>query len=83
MASRLKQSEPTCLCSQNYFSCDKSKNGVNGQTFSYFTSGMHLILKVKCSHRLLQIQELATREEILNQHKLRIYYLPHLKESLA
>ena len=57
----------------------KSKNGITGQAFSYIARGSHLILKVIVS---LEIQELATRGEILSRHKLRIYILiPHLKES--
>ena len=40
-----------CFCSHNYGPCNKSKNDVNGQAFSYFALGIDLVLKVKIINR--------------------------------
>ena len=63
ITSETKQPEPICLCCHNQVSCEKSKNGATGQAFSCFAWGIHLILKVESSHRMLEIQELATHKK--------------------
>ena len=63
ITSELKQPEPIFLCCHNQVSCEKSRNGTTGQAFSYFAWRIHLILKVESSHRMLEIQELATHKK--------------------